>query len=156
MPFFASLWTAVTITGTYPLPLVSDCTDSLREAKIFTALGALRGYWQVAMNAEDQEKTTFISNFGANRYPRLIFGLRNAPATFQHALHIVRSTVLWKKFLVYIKDVVIFPKDNRHHVSDIDEVLTLLSQTGVTFNLSKCHFFQKIWDILDTFSFLVD
>lgn len=38
---------------------------------------------------------------------------------------------------------VIFSKKNRKHVKNIDEVLTVLRQTGATLKLPKYHFFQR-------------
>lgn len=39
--------------------------------------------------------------------------------------------------------MVIFFKKSRQHVNDIDEVRTLLLQTGVILELAKCHFLLK-------------
>jgi len=38
---------------------------------------------------EDQDKTTFVCHEGAYRYIRLLFGMSNAPATFQRAIDMV-------------------------------------------------------------------
>ena len=87
---------AATIPDTYPLPRMDDCIDSLSEAKVFTLLDALWGYWQVPIAEKDKDKTTFTSHMGTFRYTRMPFGLRNAPSTFQRALDIVLSGVRWR------------------------------------------------------------
>ena len=68
---------------------MDDCIDSLADAKVFTLLDALWGYWQVPIAEEDREKTAFTSHMGTYRYLRMLLGLRNAPETFQRALDII-------------------------------------------------------------------
>ena len=60
----------VTISDTYPLPRMEDCFDSLGEARLFTTLDALWGYWQVSIAECDRDKTTFTTHMGTFRYKR--------------------------------------------------------------------------------------
>ena len=133
---------AATIPDTYPLPRMDDSIDSLGQAKIFSVLDALWGYWQVPISEEDRDKTTFTTHMGTYRYARMPFGLRNAPATFQRALEILLSGVRWRSCLVYIDDVIIFSQDGPSHLKHLDEVLTLLEEGGVKLKLKKCDFFK--------------
>ena len=134
---------ALTIPDTYPLPQMEDCIDSLGEARLFTTLDALWGYWQVPIAERDREKTTFTSHMGTFRYKRMNFGLRNAPATFQRALDIILSGVRWKTCLVYIDDVVIFSKTEEEHFAQVSHVLTILEEAGVKLKLKKCFYFHQ-------------
>ena len=122
---------------------MEDCIDSLGEARLFTTLDALWGYWQVPIAERDRVKTTFTSHMGTFRYKRMPFGLRNAPATFQRALDIILSGVRWKTCLVYIDDVVIFWKTEEEHSAQVSHVLTLLEEAGVKLKLKKCFFFHQ-------------
>jgi len=57
---------------------------------------------------EDQDKTTFVCPEGAYRYIRLLFGMSNAPATFQRAIDMVVGGLKWKSCLVYLDDIIVF------------------------------------------------
>ena len=139
---------AVTKPDAYPLPRIDDCLDSLGEAMVFTTLDANAGYWQISVAPEDRDKTTFTCHSGTYRYLRMPFGLRNAPATFQRALDIILSGVRWQTCLIYLDDVIVFSKTKEQHVRDVDRVLTLLRQAGVTLKLKKCFWFQDRVDYL--------
>lgn len=110
---------------------------------MFTALSALWGYWELPTKDEDNNKTKFTSHIGTFRYIRMPFGLPNAPAKLQRALDIILSADRWKKYLVSIDDVVIFSENNSPQVKDIDKMLTLLRQAGMTLKLHECHIFQR-------------
>ena len=134
---------AVTKPDVYPLPRMDDCLDSLGDAMIFTTLDANSGYWQLPVAEGDRDKTTFTTFAGTFRYKRMPFGLRNAPATFQRALDIILSGVRWQTCLIYLDDVIIFSKDIETHLKNVDEVLKLLHDAGVTLKLKKCSWFTK-------------
>ena len=47
---------AVTRKDAYPLPRIDDTLDTLGDAKWFSTLDLISGYWQVEMSKEAQEK----------------------------------------------------------------------------------------------------
>ena len=49
----------ITKKNSYPLPLIDDILAILGKAKFFTSLDLKSGYWQVAMDEKDKEKTAF-------------------------------------------------------------------------------------------------
>jgi hypothetical protein len=61
---------AITVPDTYPLPRMDECIDSLGDAVVFTTLDCNSGYWQIPVDGEDQDKTTFTSHFGIYRFLR--------------------------------------------------------------------------------------
>ncbi|CDF38334.1 unnamed protein product [Chondrus crispus] len=73
---------AVTVKDTYPLPRMDECRDSLGDTKVFSALDAISGYWQMPIPECDRDKTAFSCHSGLYRFSRMPFGLTNAPATF--------------------------------------------------------------------------
>ena len=79
------------------------------------------------------------------------FGLRNAPTTFQRALDIILSGVRWQSCLIYLDDFIVFSRTTEGHLSNVNEILTILRNAGVTLKLKKCAFFQPRVDYLGHF-----
>lgn len=55
---------AVIIKGTYPLSRMDECLDSLGDKKVFSALDAIYGYWQMPIPEKDRHKTAFSCHSG--------------------------------------------------------------------------------------------
>ncbi|XP_042016100.1 uncharacterized mitochondrial protein AtMg00860-like [Salvia splendens] len=53
--------------------------EKLARKEYFSFLDGYNGYFQIAVNPEDQEKTTFTCPFDTYAYRRMPFGLCNAP-----------------------------------------------------------------------------
>jgi hypothetical protein len=121
---------------------MDECIDSLGEAAIVTTLDCNSGYWQIQVDQADRDKTTFTSQYGVYRFIRLPFGLLKEPGNFQRAVDIVVSGVKWKTCLVYLDDVIVFSSSREAHMRHVDEVLTLLENSGLSLKLAKCQFFK--------------
>ncbi len=61
------------------------------NAKFVSKFDLLKGYWQVPLTERAQEICAFIVPSGLFSYKVMSFGLRNAPATFQHLMNRVIS-----------------------------------------------------------------
>ncbi|KAL6349752.1 hypothetical protein AAG906_001639 [Vitis piasezkii] len=67
-------------------------------------------YFQIEIDVEDQEKTTFTCPFGTYAYRRMPFGLCNAPATFQRCMLSIFSDMVERIMEVFIDDITIYGK----------------------------------------------
>eukprot|EP00833_Pecoramyces_ruminatium_P007369 jgi/Orpsp1_1/1181401/evm.model.c7180000077082.1 len=84
----------MTIKNTYPLPFIGDLLDKVKSAKIFTKLDLKSAYNLVRIKEGYEHKTAFRIRYGHYEYLVMPFGLKNAPATFQHFINDVLSDYL--------------------------------------------------------------
>lgn len=89
----------ITVKDRYPLPLIEDQLDALGSAKWFTALDMASGFYQIPIAADSIEKTAFVTPDGHFEFLRMPFGLANAPAVFQRAIHKALKDLVGKMFI---------------------------------------------------------
>ncbi|GJX94677.1 reverse transcriptase domain-containing protein [Tanacetum coccineum] len=67
----------------YPQPKIDWKVESLCGYPLKCFLDAYKGYHQIKMVEEDEEKTAFITSQGIFYYTKMSFGLKNVGATYQ-------------------------------------------------------------------------
>lgn len=77
-----------TSRGSYLIPQMDGCIDSLGEAAIFSTAGCDHGCCRMPAREEDQRKAALTIHDGLYRLIRMPFGLKNARAAFQRATDI--------------------------------------------------------------------
>ncbi|GJQ93086.1 reverse transcriptase domain-containing protein [Tanacetum coccineum] len=70
----------------YPLPDIDQKIESMEGFKLKCFLDAYKGYHQIRMAKEDEEKTSFHTEQGTFCYEKMSFGLKNAGATYQRLM----------------------------------------------------------------------
>lgn len=129
---------AVTVPDAYPLPLIDDCIDEIGPANFVSKLDMLKGYWQVPLTAHASEVSAFVTPDGFYQYTVMLFGLCNAPATFQRLVSKVLEGV--SNCRAYLDDIVVYSDDRLGHMTTLREVFTRLSKASLTLNLTQCEF----------------
>ncbi|MEW8486667.1 MAG: reverse transcriptase family protein, partial [Candidatus Thiodiazotropha sp.] len=121
----------VTTKDADPLPRIDDSLDQLAGANWFSCLDLNSGYWQVEVANEDREKTTFASGRGLYEFKVMLFGLCNAPATFERLMETVLAGLNWKICLIYLDDIIVIGKTFENMVRNLDLVLNKLKEANL-------------------------
>jgi hypothetical protein len=90
-----------------PLPRIDQVVDSTAGSVLLHFLDCRSGYHQIAMHPDDKDKTTFITPHDIYCYKVMIFGLKNAGATYQKAIQKCLASQIGKNVEAYVDDVVV-------------------------------------------------
>lgn len=93
-------------------------------------------------------KTAFITPDGHYEFLRMPFGLVNVPAIFQRVINEVFGNLRFTRVMAYLDDLLLLALSVEDGLNLLREVFTLFRSAGLTFRLSKCHFFLTKIDYL--------
>ncbi|GJV83853.1 reverse transcriptase domain-containing protein [Tanacetum coccineum] len=88
----------------FPLPFMDQMLERLAENEFYCFLDGFLGYFQIPIDPQDQEKTTFTCPYGTFAYRRMPFGLCNAPGTFQRCMMAIFHDTIEKTIEVFMDD----------------------------------------------------
>jgi hypothetical protein len=129
------------LLNSYPLPRQDDVLETLAGCTIFSAMDIRKGFFQQPILESDRWKTTFVTaHRGLERLKVSTMGLATTPSFFQQRMENILRPYLWKTVIVYVDDIIVFSRSQDEHLQHLTEVLDLLEQSGVTLQISKCHF----------------
>ncbi|KAJ9544345.1 hypothetical protein OSB04_024052 [Centaurea solstitialis] len=92
----------------FPLPFIDQMLERLVGNEYYCFLDGFSGYFQIPIDLEDQEKTTFTCPFVTYAYRRMPFGLCNAPATFQRCMTAIFQDMIEDCMEVFMDDFSVF------------------------------------------------
>ena len=111
-------------------------------------LNAFQGYHQIALAADDQEKTAFLTPIGNYHYKVMPFGLKNVGSTSQRMMTRMFKPQLGKSIKAYIDDMVVNSKVASKHVKDLGDIFEILRRHKMRLNMSKCSFGLRLGKFL--------
>ncbi|GJY50089.1 reverse transcriptase domain-containing protein [Tanacetum coccineum] len=124
----------------YPLPEIDSKIEAVMGFPLKCFLDAYKGYHQVQMAEEDEEKTAFYTDQGTYCYTKMPFGLKNAGATYQRLVDEAFQSQIGKNLEVYVDDMVVKSKSEREMLADIAETFDNLRRINMKLNPKKCSF----------------
>jgi hypothetical protein len=105
-----------------PLPQFNDTMYTLAGAKWFSTLDLKSGYWQVDVHPDDKEKTAISTGQVLWHFTVMLFGLCNAPATFERLMETVLLGLTNDTSVVYLDDVIIIVHTFQDHLLNLRKV----------------------------------
>ncbi|GKE75043.1 reverse transcriptase domain-containing protein [Tanacetum coccineum] len=127
----------------FPLPFMDQMFERLAENEFYCFLDGFLGYFQIPIDPQDQEKTTFTCPYGTFAYRRMLFGLCNAPGTFQRCMMAIFHDMIEKTMEVFMDDFSLFGDSFASCLSNLDKMLKRCEDTNLVLNWEKCHFMCK-------------
>ncbi|XP_057790458.1 uncharacterized protein LOC131007565 [Salvia miltiorrhiza] len=124
----------------YPLPKIDQLVDSTSGCALLSMMDAYQGYHQAKMHKGDIAKTTFAVCYGVFGWRSMSFGLKNAGATYQRMMEKIFKEQLSKNISVYVDDMLVRSIRAEDHVSDLEEIFTVIRNHRLMLNPTKCTF----------------
>ncbi|GJZ11322.1 reverse transcriptase domain-containing protein [Tanacetum coccineum] len=122
----------------FPLPFMDQMIERLAGNEFYCFLDGFSGYFQIPIDPQDQEKTTFTCPYGTFAYRRMPFGLCNAPGTFQRCMMAIFHDMIEKTMKCLMDDF--WFGDSFDCVSNLEKMLKRCEDTNLVLNWEKCHF----------------
>ena len=95
------------------------------------------------MAPEDKEKMAFCTKYGLFQFKVMLFGLSNAPGTFERLMETVLQGMQWERAVLYLDDIIVFSDSVEEHLKRLEEILQRLRAANLMLKPSKCHFFKR-------------
>ncbi|GKB37995.1 reverse transcriptase domain-containing protein [Tanacetum coccineum] len=127
----------------FPLPFMDQMLERLAGNEYYFFLDGFLGYFQIPIDPQDQEKTTFTCPYGTFAYRRLPFGLWNAPGTFQRCMMAIFHYMIEETMEVFMDDFSVFGDYFSSCLSHLDKMTKRCEDTNLVLNWEKCHFMVK-------------
>ena len=90
---------SVTLTDSFPIPRIDDCIEKIGCAKYVSKLDPLKGYWQVPLTPRVERLSAFVTPTGFYQRKVMLFGIKNAPATFTTGLNSIHCLCMYLSLL---------------------------------------------------------
>ena len=127
----------------FPLPFIDQILDKLSGQGFYCFLYGYSGYNQLAINPDDQEKTTFTCLFGTYAFQRMPFGLCNAPATFQRCMMPIFSDFIGESMEVFMDDFSVFGPSFDACLEHLTQILDVCIKKRLVLSWEKSHFMVR-------------
>ncbi|GJY97442.1 reverse transcriptase domain-containing protein [Tanacetum coccineum] len=118
----------------FPLPFMNQMLERLAGNEYYCFLDGFSRYFQIPIDPQDQEKTTFTCPYGTFAYRRMPFGLCNAPGTFQRCMVAIFHDMIEKTMEVFMDDFLVFGDSFLSCLSHLDMMLKQCEDTNLVLN----------------------
>ncbi|GJZ81988.1 reverse transcriptase domain-containing protein [Tanacetum coccineum] len=124
----------------FPLPFMDQMLERLAGNEFYCFLDRFSAYFQIPIDPQDQEKTTFTCPYGTFTHRHMPFGLCNAPSTFQRCMMAIFHDMIEKTMEVFMDDFSVFRDSFYSYLSNLEKMLKRCEDTNLVLNWEKRHF----------------
>ena len=133
----------VTILNRYPLPLMNELCNRVRGANVLTKLDLKAGYNLIRIKEGNEWKTAFRSRYDHYGYKVMLFGLANAPTTFQNMMNEIFKDLIDYGVVIYLDDILIYSRNEDKHIARTKKVLERLQEHQLALSPEKCEWHKS-------------
>ena len=124
----------------FPLPHIDMLVESTTGHSMLSFMDGFSRYNQIMMALEDMEKTSFMTEWGTYCYRVMLFGLKNAGATYQRAITTLFHDMMHRDVEVYVDDMIVKSQDRVDHLSALQRFFERIRRFKLRLNPKKCTF----------------
>nr|GEU30911.1 reverse transcriptase domain-containing protein [Tanacetum cinerariifolium] len=128
----------------FPLPFMDQMLERLAGNEFYYFLDGFYEYFHIAIDPQDQEKTTCTFPYETFAYRRMHFGLYNALGTFQRCMVAIFYDMIKKTIEVFMDDFLVFEDSFSSRLSHLDMMLKSDFAVGAVLGQSNKKHFQPI------------
>ena len=115
--------------------------NRLCKAVYFTKLDIVAAFNKICWAEGEELKTAFRIRLGLYEYLVMLFGLSNAPSSFQNFLNDVLGNDILDIFVTaHVDDILVFSKTLQEHRKHVQTVLGRIQAAGLQLDIDKCEF----------------
>ena len=124
----------------FPLPYIDVLVDNTAGSALMSFMDSFSGYNQIKIAPKNMNKTTFTTEWGIYCYTVMLFGLKNASATYQRMATALVHYMMHNEVEVYIGDMIVKSKDKRGHITNLRKFFERIKAYRLRLNPQKCTF----------------
>lgn len=118
----------------FPFSFLEQMLDILDGQEFYCFLDGNSSYNQIAIISKDQQKTTFTCPCGTFAFKRMLFGLCNAPKTFQRCMMTLFSKSIEKFMEVFMDDFSVFGETFHKCLHNLNQIIERCEETNLLLN----------------------
>ena len=122
---------------------MNELCDRVHGAKIFNKLDLKSGYNLIRIKDGDKWKAAFRTRYGLFEYKVMLFGLANAPATFQNMMNEIFRDMIDLGVFIYLSNILIYSENEQVHVALVKRVLECLQEPQLPIAPDKCEWYRS-------------
>jgi len=131
------------VTDPFLTPFTYKIINEVAGYESYSFSDGFSRYNQIPVAKEDQEKTTFVSQFGSFAYKVIPFGLKNSPTVFSKIVVKSFQEYIYKMMAMYFDDWTIYSllKD---HIQWLRMMMERCRKIHLSLKIKKCIFATPI------------
>ena len=131
---------AITKDDVYPIPHLEEPLALMKNSDRFSVMDCDNCYWQIVMDNDSAEKTTFTCHLGTFMFKVMPFGLKCAPASCVRAMDRIFENENRRISFIYMDDLICFSQGVGEQIRRLTILLKRMSAHGLKLKAKKCSF----------------